>query len=131
MNFIILGPPRTKKNHGRLVRAGGKLRLLPSAAHEVWAHSAVRQLRAQRQDRPLDSPVAVAAVFFRERNVGDLVNYMQALADALEKAGVITNDRLIVSWDGSRLAKDAQRPRVELVVEHFEVAAASTNNLTR
>lgn len=129
MTFTIFGPPRTKKNHGRLVRAGGKLRLLPSAAHETWAHSAVRQLRQQKCMSLIESPVSVAAVFFRERNVGDLVNYMQALADALEKAGVITNDRLIVSWDGSRLAKDAQRPRVELTVEPFEAAAPSVNNL--
>ena len=76
----------------------------------------MRHLRQQRLDAPIDTPVSVAAVFFRDRSVGDLVSYMQALADALEKASVITNDRLIVSWDGSRLAKDAQRPRVELVI---------------
>lgn len=131
MRFVIFGPPRTKKTHGRIVRAGGRLRLLPSAAHEAWAHSAVRQLRQQHRDQPIAAPITVAALFFRERSVGDLVNYMQALADALEKARVITNDRLIVSWDGSRLAKDAQRPRIEIVIVPFEVAPASANNLTR
>lgn len=128
MKFIILGPPRTKKNHSRLVRAGRRLRLVPSAAHEVWARSAVRQLRQQRREPRYEAPVSVAAVFFRDRNVGDLVNYLQALADALEHAGVVTNDRLIVSWDGSRLAKDAECPRIELTVAPFE---AATNNLSR
>jgi len=92
MKLIIFGPPRTKKTHDRIVRAGHRLRLLPSAAHEVWVHSAIRQLREQRRAPPIESPVAVAAVFFRERNVGDLVNFLQALADALEKAHIITND---------------------------------------
>ena len=131
MRFIILGPPRTKKNHGRLVRAGGRLRLLPSAAHEAWARSAIRQLRTQLRQPAIDVPVAVAATFFRDRNVGDLVNYMQALSDALEKAGVITNDRLIVSWDRSRLAKDAQCPRVELEVAPFGAPTLPINKLVR
>jgi len=114
--LIVLGPPRTKKNHGRLVRSGRRFRLLPSAAHERWLGSALPQLHRQWWRPPLTCPIAVRAVFYRERNVGDLVNYMQALADALERAHVIENDRLIQSWDGSRLAKDAARPRIELEI---------------
>lgn len=56
------------------------------------------------------------ASFFRERSVGDLVNYLQALADALQEAGVVADDRLIASWDGSRLHKDSARPRIELEI---------------
>ncbi len=114
IKLVVFGAPRTKKNHSRLVRAGRRLRLLPSAAHERWARSAIAQQRSQWREPPLVAPVAVRATFYRERNVGDLVNYLQALADALEAAGVVANDRLIASWDGSRLGKDTGRPRIEL-----------------
>ena len=56
-----------------------------------------RQLRRQWRRSPLTSPIEVRAVFYRERNVRDLVNFMEALADALEHAGVIENDRLVLS----------------------------------
>lgn len=65
---------------------------------------------------PLIGPVAVRALFFREHAIGDLLNYEQALADALEAAAVVENDRLIVSWDGSRLLKDASAPRIEVEI---------------
>src|SRR5262245_30597687 len=99
----IFGPPRTKKNSARIVRAGQRMRILPSVAHQAWAKSAVEQLQHAWRLPPLDAPVSVAATVYRERGVGDLVNYLQAIADALEKAGVVINDRQIVSWDGSRL----------------------------
>lgn len=66
--------------------------------------------------KPIDFPIQVSATFFREKNTGDLVNYMQALADGLQKAKVIEDDCLIISWDGSRLAKDATNPRIELTL---------------
>lgn len=128
MKLVIAGPPRTKKNHSRLVRAGGRFRLLPSAAHETWSRSAVKQLRSQWRRQPISDPISVAAVFYRERATGDLVNYLQALADALEHAGVVVNDRLIVSWDASRLSKDAAHPRVELNIESFEDAPSLATN---
>jgi len=56
---------------------------------------------------------------------------MQAVADALEHAGVVVNDRLIVSWDGSRLSKDAVRRRVELEVELFNEAARPSTAVAR
>lgn len=54
------------------------------------------------------------ALFYRDRLTGDAVGYYQALADALEEAGIVENDRLIVSWNGSQLLKDAKNPRIEV-----------------
>ncbi|MEP6651842.1 MAG: hypothetical protein ABJA82_00695, partial [Myxococcales bacterium] len=65
----------------------------------------------------LDIPVNLTAVVYREKNLGDLIGYLQAIADALESAEVVTNDRLIVSFDGSRMLKDPSRPRVEITIE--------------
>lgn len=118
MRLVILGAPRTKKNSSRIVRnkATGAAMVLPSAAVKAWESSAAYQLMGQWRRCPITYPVQVSATFYRERAVGDLVNFMQALADALEVAKVVQNDRLIVSWDGTRLDKDAQNPRVELEI---------------
>jgi len=48
----------------------------------------------------------------------DLMGLYQATADILQKAGIIKNDRDIVSFDGSRIAGiDSGNPRVEIEIE--------------
>jgi len=116
MRLVIFGPPRTKKNSSRIVKVGSGLRIIPSKAQVTWAKGAVVQLADQWCRPPLSQPVHVAATFFRERKLGDLINFAQALADALQAAGVVSDDKYIESWDGTRLAKDATNPRVELTI---------------
>jgi Holliday junction resolvase RusA-like endonuclease len=117
--LTIEGAPRTKKNSGEIWRPrGGGVRYVASAAYRRWESAALPQLRSAWAGRPaIDYPVNVRAVFYREANIGDAVGYYQALADALEKAGVLVNDRFIVSWDGTRMSKDAARPRIECRIE--------------
>lgn len=51
------------------------------------------------------------------RSRPDLINLEEATADILERAGIIINDRNIVSWDGSRIVGiDKQNPRVEIEI---------------
>jgi len=125
MRLVIFGPPRTKKNSQRIVRAGRHPRILPSRAQVAWAKSAIEQLAHQWKRPPLREAVHVAATFFRERKVGDLINFAQALADALQAAGVVSDDKFIESWDGTRLSKDAANPRVELTIEPLAEAPLS------
>lgn len=61
-------------------------------------------------------PVNCAAIFYRDRAAGDSHGFYQGLADVLQEADVVADDKWIVSWDGSRLDKDAAQPRVELVL---------------
>lgn len=116
MVYVIKGPPRTKKNHQRIAkRKDGVPFILQAKTATAWAKSAVWQLQAQHTGQPpFRDPVNLSARVYRDRATGDLVNYLQAISDALEAAGVVENDRLIVSFDGCRLLKDAERPRVEL-----------------
>jgi len=119
LRFVILGAPATKKNHSRIFRnqRTGKPFVVPSEQAMAWAKSAEYQLRAQdRQSRPNDKPVNVRATIYRARRTGDLNNFLAAIADSLEAAGVVVNDRLIEGWDGSRLRHDKVRPRVELEI---------------
>lgn len=120
LRLTLLGAPRTKKNHGRRVYSFRKRRTfsVPSLAYEEWC--ARVKLQLARVDALPDRPYNVAAIFYRDARTGDAVGYYQALADALEAAGVVSNDRWIVSWDGSRLALDRTQPRVEVLITPAE-----------
>lgn len=110
--------PRTKKNHGRIVMRGKHPRLLPSEAFEVFEKKATLLLSHRRGLlKPIDYPVNARVVFYRDALRGDAVGYYQAIADVLEKAGIVSDDKWIVSWDGSTLAKDASNPRLEIELE--------------
>jgi Holliday junction resolvase RusA-like endonuclease len=123
-HITILGKPATKKNSGRVARTrSGVPFLLPSAQYVKWRDLA--HLQARRQwfamfGRTLAAPCAVALTVYRWRRVGDLDNFISAAGDLLQYAGVITNDRLIRSWDGSRLECDPTNPRVELLITPLE-----------
>ncbi len=142
-HFSISGVPRTKKTSNRIVQIKGKnggrgfTKILPSEAHEQWFKEAMGQVPIIRRLvdplgeglLPLACPVAVRAIFFRDRLSGDLLGYLQALADWLQEpkigpsgkmtrngAGIIKDDAQIKSWDGSRLDKDATCPRIEVTI---------------
>ena len=115
-HFVVLGNPRTKKTSQRIARRGDGTPFIMSAAFtKDWADSAIAQLRSHwHRCGALNQPVAVRALIYRDRNVGDATGFYQAIGDALQSAEVITNDSLIEHWDGSRRLKDAANPRVEI-----------------
>lgn len=140
---VVVGlAPRTKKNHGQLVTRRGtssRPRMFPSKAWTEWAKWATIDVNGRRIGtvigtdsmvsagngrirlwHPLTRKLNCAATFYRDRTSGDAVGYYQGLADLLEKRGIVANDSLIVSWDGSRLAKDATNPRTELILTDAE-----------
>jgi hypothetical protein len=110
---VINAAPRTKKTSNRVFRG----RVFPSAAYEAFNSLAVPQLRRQYRGEPIQQPVNCRALFLRDALRGDAVGYYQALADTLEDAGIVANDKFIVQWDGSRLDKDAQNPRIIFTLE--------------
>ena len=123
ITLVIPGIPRTKKNSGRIVPRGRRHIILPSEAWKEWCDAVVPQLEVwalRNRLQPIAYPVNCAALFYRDADRGDAVGFYQGLADVLEKAGIVENDKWIVSWDGSRLRKDASRPRVELVLTTTE-----------
>ncbi len=122
ITFVLPVTPRTKKNSRVHAKVRGRTVPLPSGAYKkmardvlVWAQEKVIKGRwAWWLD--LQQPLNCAAIFYRDANRGDAVGYYQALADALEAAGIVSNDKWITQWDGSRLAKDADRPRIEVTL---------------
>lgn len=140
--------PRTKKTSNRIVqikaKGGGRgfTKILPSEAHEVWFKEAMTyaaairgQLNCAGVTLPLTGSLEVCATFYRDRASGDLLGYEQAFADWLQEpktndkgklvrkgAGLIRDDVQIVSWDGSRLRKDAACPRIEATISEVSPA---------
>ncbi len=121
VSFVLFGAPRTKKNSSSIVRAGGRPRIIPSSAYTAWDKLAQSQLAIFRASTdwklPLQCRLNCKALFLRDAERGDAVGYYQALADTLEAGGIVVNDSQIVSWDGSRMLKDADKPRTIVVLE--------------
>lgn len=144
IHIVLTGVPTTKKTSNRIVRIGTFYRILPSERYVEWFKSSMQvvpHLRdwAHKQgiELPMKGPVQVTAIFYRNALRGDLTGYMQAIADwmqapvirpdkrgvskvARDGAGIICDDVQIVSWDGSRLEKDARNPRVDITVRPFQ-----------
>lgn len=121
LTFTLPVKPRTKKNSRRHIqrraKSGKQITVpLPSEAYASMEAQIVAYVRTAGLGWGLSQPVNCAAVFYRDAHRGDAVGYYQALGDALEAAGVVSNDKWIVQWDGSRLRKDANRPRIEVTL---------------
>ena len=80
-------------------------------------------------DLPLREPVNVRALFYQDVDRADAVGLYESLADLLQDAGVLVNDKQIRSWDGSRIAKDALNPRIEVYLTITGPAPAVTGCL--
>jgi len=122
MRLTILGAPRTKKNSSRVLTFGTRRKIVPSEPYLRWRDAAVMQI--PRALRLPDQPYNCRLLIYRERRTGDAVGYYQAVADMLEEAGVLSDDKWIVAWDGSRLLHDKHRPRVEIEITPLASAAA-------
>ncbi len=129
ISFVLPVTPRTKKNSRVHATVRGRTVPLPSAVYRVMETGIVEWARlyflppAIGPRKPvsfsgllLAQPLNCAAIFYRDANRGDAVGYYQALADALEAAGIVSDDKWITQWDGSRLAKDADRSRIEVTL---------------
>ncbi len=130
ITFVLPVTPRTKKNSRVHAKVRGRTVPLPSDAYRRDMLNPILQGKASRAPwlllfdyqsqcsilANLAQPLNCAAIFYRDANRGDAVGYYQGLADALESAGVLSNDKWIMQWDGSRLAKDAKRPRIEVTL---------------
>jgi len=145
---IVGSPPRTKKTSNELmllmrsadIRAWliglvrksapltqrdvlNRVKVQPSSNYRQWVRKAVVQWQGERPQMPITEPVHVKALIYRERAVGDVHGFHQAIGDYLEAKGILKNDSLIDNWDGTRRLKDPARPRVEVEITPITGAA--------
>lgn len=144
--IVIYGPPRTKKNHGKIItvtpkgqksswcqscrRKYGRQVMLPSDQYIEWEEQAIAQtlvIKAQLARVGVQTPLAgllsIEAHIYRQTAAGDANGYYQAIGDMLQKAEIIMNDSQIEDWDGSRRLKDPVKPRVEIYITVVEERA--------
>lgn len=122
---MITGDPVSKKNHRpiwRNRRTGvpmlGKSRVLSST--ETAAMWEIVKQRGGSFD-PISSPVAVRFLFYRKtKRRCDLSNLIELPQDALVKAGILQDDSLVHSYDGSRKLYDPKNPRTEITISPFK-----------
>lgn len=131
LRLVLDGPPRTKKTSNRTFdvgkrcgacKRGARTVVMPSEAWCEWCAYAKIKIgfKLPQGWQPIDFPVNCAALFYRDRDIGDSHGFYQGLADVLQESKIVADDKWVRSWDGSRLLKDSARPRVELVLTPIE-----------
>lgn len=129
--IIIHGQPITKKNSVNMVDIGRQCPCcrrreksipLPSKAFKAYEKDAKAQLRLT--SRRYTGPVEICCHYWLQTaRRPDLNNLLAATADILQAAGIIDDDRHVISWDGSRImGKDAVNPRVEICIRECDHA---------
>jgi Holliday junction resolvase RusA-like endonuclease len=121
LRIVIEGKPKATKNGKRIVKFGKRSALISSKDAMTWRRSAVEQIKAQipkdwQPITPKQGAVVELRVYQGSRQSIDVDNAVSSVFDAMEKAGVLSNDYAIVSgsfWRG----RDTARPRVEVMVE--------------
>ena len=132
-SFVLYGQPATKKNSSMMVK--GRALLLPSktfSRYESRCHRQLMELAKNQQLPHFSGPVRLTARYYLESAAHwpDLVGLMQATADiisdqyrtenhrrVLRKTWLLSDDRIIKSWDGSEIAGiDRVSPRAEIVI---------------
>lgn len=132
LKIIIPGRPVPKKNSPLMV--AGKNLILPSKAFRAYEKFCIGTktkpgwLIKWAHIRFTDS-VSICAQYWLpdKRWWPDLVGLLQGTSDLLEKAGILENDALINSYDGSRIMGiHKESPRAEITIEHLEMTWEET-----
>lgn len=118
MKITIELPPITKKNHSQIIKAKGRLMVIPSKQYRDY-EKACAEFIPQMPFHMFDCPVNVECVYYMptHRRV-DLVNLQEATLDVLVKYGILKDDNsnIVASMDGSRVLYDKENPRTEIEI---------------
>jgi Holliday junction resolvase RusA-like endonuclease len=129
LKITIPGKPICKKNNPRVFCINGckgwrrgvpqpKKLVLPSEEYELYEKYCVNYL-LNYGNIQYTEPVQVTCLYWfpNRRSRPDLGNLLAATSDILERAGILENDRLITSYDGSRIVGiDKDNPRAEITI---------------
>ena len=135
MTITLVGNTPAKKDGVRIVRAGGRPILLPSARHERWYRQNAAALgvriirgRVRTEDRltsysgvslPLPGRTRISIRFYRDsRRRWDYSNALDAVQDLLVDFGILSDDNAEVLCLGDITHEhDKLNPRAEVTLE--------------
>ena len=114
--------PKTKKNSQQIVvnRSTGRAMIVQSKEYKQYEKEAGWFLK--KLDKPIDTPVNVKCVFYRQTAIRcDQSNLTAAIDDILVKYGILSDDnfKIIASHDGTRVYVDRDNPRTEIEISDF------------
>jgi len=115
-HLTIPGRPVPKKNSLVVRCINGKPVVVQSRAYRDYEKQALHSLADYQGPRFSGLVLVTACYWLADHRRPDLNNLMAATADILEKAGIIRNDRDIISWDGSRIMGVSPNPRTEITL---------------
>lgn len=112
-------PPRTKKNHGRFFG------IRQSAAYVRFRDAIIQAVAESKRELSLplpDQPYNLEACFYVDKpgERADLFGLLQGFADALQDAGVVTDDWHFRTTDRTRIVFGDELPRVECTITPTE-----------
>lgn len=126
MKIILKGRPITKKNHQRIVQAGGRARLIQAPPYLKYRDDCRWQINILHlNDMRINSPINLRCVYYMPtRHRVDLVNLLEATCDILVECGVLEDDncRIVAAHDGSRVDYDKHNPRVEITISALQTS---------
>lgn len=127
--FTIYGQVVSKKRNWTIgySKRSKRYRIVLKQVYKDWENRAVAQLWIGKVQHdiiePLDDPLWVEFhIYYFGLGIIDLTNLIQGPEDALKAAGIIRDDSLIMSVDGSRKhpVADESQARVEITIRPFE-----------
>lgn len=124
VKIVLPFRPCPKKNNPRIIPPKGnrKMMLLPSEAWTKFIKRCERYILPYGNIQ-FTEPVHVCVhIWLQDARKPDLVNILQGVGDMLEYFKILVNDRLIESWDGSRiLGIDRISPRTEITIKELNM----------
>ena len=122
-NLVITGNPAIKKNSRTIAYNRRTGRMYPVKSKRLYGAEKLANIELRNQwqwRRAITTPVAVKFLFYRgDKRRVDLSNLYEFAQDVLQNAGVIADDVLIESHDGSRKLYDKENPRTEITITPF------------
>lgn len=128
-SFTVDGQPMSKKRNYKIIKIGRHYSLGLKKKFKDWYEGVKGQLWIQKVQyqagatgawEPINEPVAVEFLFFIEGHGKiDLSNLYQGYEDALVAAGILADDSLIMSHDGSRKYLGQKRGHVLIRIKPF------------
>lgn len=120
IKFTIPVRPVSKKNHGQIVMRGAYPIMLPSKQYIQFEKESLPYfIHVKNTAGVINYPVNCECIFYMDaRRKVDLANLLNAVDDAMVKAGLIIDDNrdIIAGHDGSRVLHDKANPRIEITI---------------
>jgi len=115
--IFIPGRPPSKKNTKKVVRRHGHTLVIYSKKFREWEALALPLLRrAQAGKKTIDQPLEISLRFHFKNHAAeaDVSNLVEAPQDALTKAGVISDDKIIQVVRAEKIFDGTEGTDIEL-----------------